>query len=216
MAPTPCPSPGSGSRSLSDADLPGEGRLPKEARGGSAAPCLLRPSSPSPLSRKRVGNRDKRSPKGVLREGGQGGRPPHPPAPHLQCAAGAGVRFGAGVAPAGRRVSRPERGEAEGYKARMARHRAIGSQRCLNMALCDSFTTLVGAARAKRRGRTSQTQPGTQPEGGGLLKAARPSRAGPRGQEPTRASGASGGRPFHVRGGGLGRKTALPKVGLWT
>src|SRR3990170_4419227 len=45
------------------------------------------------------------------------GRPPHPPAPHLQCAAGAGVRFGAGVAPAGHivpmsfgRASRPERG----------------------------------------------------------------------------------------------------------
>jgi len=31
---------------LGDEDLPGEGRLPKEARGGRAAPCLLRPSSP--------------------------------------------------------------------------------------------------------------------------------------------------------------------------
>ena len=36
---------------------------------------------------------------------------PHPPAPHLRCVAGAGVRCAAGrLAPAGRRVSRPERG----------------------------------------------------------------------------------------------------------
>src|SRR3989337_446908 len=54
----------------SEGDVPGEGRLPKEARGGSAAPCLLRPSSPSPLSRKCVGNRDKRR----GRQGGEAGR----------------------------------------------------------------------------------------------------------------------------------------------
>src|SRR3989337_2231197 len=42
------------------------------------------------------------------------GRPPHPPAPHLQCAAGR-------LAPAGRRVSRPERGAGVRFGAHMPR-----------------------------------------------------------------------------------------------
>src|SRR3990170_4858128 len=56
----------------SEGDVPGEGRLPKEARGGSAAPCLLRPSSPSPLSRKCVGNRDTEPQRGAARRGAGG------------------------------------------------------------------------------------------------------------------------------------------------
>jgi len=124
MAPTPDPSPGSCSHCLGDKDLPGEGRLPKDTsldlhpplrfRGNawgivtSGAPkgcCAKGGRGPSPAptcTAPAVRRRCRCAVRGRCRPGG-----PHRPDPAP--AVWAGVSFG--------RASRPERGEAERYKA---------------------------------------------------------------------------------------------------